>query len=436
MMKSRFGKRVDPGMPDREARRLYLWSFLLRAAAGIVGWYLTVTGLIPLLLDAVAYENLGAHVAQDWLAGKPSAWLDAALNSPSGTEAWLIVLFVAVIYWLIGGAQALPLLIIIYSALTAFTPVIVYRIGLQLGASHRVARMGAWLVALSPGFVFWSGALYKEGLILLFMTLALYHTLRLQENLRLYSIVIVAICLFALIGLRAYLSILLSGVILIGLILGRTSRTAPGLTLALVGRQSVIILLFVTALALVGFTGIAGRLLPDDPSDTFRQFQYSRSDLATAGSGYLQGADVSTPESAVAFLPVGLFYFITVPFPWDFGPIRQNMIIPEVAIWLLLYPLLFVGMVRGLGKNFQGSILLIAMSITLCVFYALLVGNIGTAYRLRIQVWVLWAVFLGWGWEWFQERYARRRFANRHSLSRGVKTTNLSELETGEPASP
>lgn len=416
----------DPGM-----RRIYWWSFLLRAGAGLIGWALTISALIPLLQDALGYERLGTLVAQDWLAGRSSVWLDAAFNSSTGREAWLIVVFVAIIYWLMGGLQALPLLIIIYSAVTAFTPVLVYRIAQQLGASPRAARVGAWLVVVSPAFAFWSGALYKEGLILLFLTLGLYHALRLQEKLRLMSLFIIAVCLIALIGLRAYLGLLLSGVILIGLLLGRTTQPTRGAALVLLVRQALIIILFVAALAFVGFTGIAQRILPGDTETMLQQFQSSRGDLASYGSGYLRGTDISTPEQALAFLPMGIFYFITVPWPWDLGPIRQQLIIPEVAFWLALYPLLLVGMVRGLRRNFQGSIVLIAMSVALCVFYALLVGNIGTAYRVRIQVWVLWAVFAGWGLEWFQERRARNRTVKRipaRSVETGLGGRDVSQV--------
>lgn len=403
-MRRNWKKQAQPTIEDLEARRLYWWSFALRVSAGLVGWLLTVLGLIPFLADALGYEAIGIRVAQDWLAGRNSIWLDAALSSPGGREAWLIVLFVAVIYWLLGGIQLLPLLILIYGAITAFTPVLVYRIALQMGATTRAARIGGWLTALSPAIAFWSGALYKEGLILLLMLFALYHALRLQEKLRLSSIIIIAVCLFALLGLRAYLSLILSAVILAGLVLGRSNNDKRGTAPVVLIRQLFIVIVLALALGLVGYTGIAEQQLPSDVSQILQQFQSSRADLANAGSGYLQGASVATPEDALAFLPLGIFYFLTVPFPWDFGAIRQTLIIPEVLFWILLYPLLFVGMIRGLRINFQASLLFISMSIALCVFYALLVGNIGTAYRMRIQVWVLWAVFAGWGWEWFQQK--------------------------------
>ena len=37
--------------------------------------------------------------------------------------------------------------------------------------------------------------------------------------------------------------------------------------------------------------------------------------------------------------------------------------------------------------------------------------NIGTAYRLRVQVWLLWAVFAGMGWELLPRRVFRKSSA-------------------------
>ena len=39
------------------------------------------------------------------------------------------------------------------------------------------------------------------------------------------------------------------------------------------------------------------------------------------------------------FFPVGLLYFLTVPFPWQFGGLRQNFTIPETFVWVCSYPL-------------------------------------------------------------------------------------------------
>ncbi len=137
-------------------------------------------------------------------------------------------------------------------------------------------------------------------------------------------------------------------------------------------------------------------ILPENTRELFGQVQSSRDDLATASSGYLRGTDVSDPVAALKFLPLGIFYFLTVPLPWQFGSLRQSLVIPEMIFWLIQYPRIFRGMKLGLRRHFSGSLLLISITLAMICLYALFVSNVGTAYRLRAQVWLLWTVFAGW----------------------------------------
>lgn len=107
--------------------------------------------------------------------------------------------------------------------------------------------------------------------------------------------------------------------------------------------------------------------------------------------------------AAFAFLPVGALYFLSVPLPWELGSFRQNLVIPEMLFWLSQYPLIFLGMREGWRTNRSGSLFVIAVTLGMLLFYALFVGNTGTAYRLRAQIWLFWAVFAGW----CQDRSAR-----------------------------
>jgi len=79
-------------------------------------------------------------------------------------------------------------------------------------------------------------------------------------------------------------------------------------------------------------------------------------------------------------------------------------VIPETAFWLLLYPMIGIGIIRGLRVNRPGTVLLLAATGGMCLVYALVSGNIGIAYRMRSQVWLLWAPFAAWGWEMLRER--------------------------------
>ena len=63
---------------------------------------------------------------------------------------------------------------------------------------------------------------------------------------------------------------------------------------------------------------------------------------------------------------------------------------------------------RSLGSN---QVLLGGMrpfASAMLIRSSMLVGNIGTAYRLRIQVWLLGAVFAGLGWQRWKELRAQR----------------------------
>jgi hypothetical protein len=68
-----------------------------------------------------------------------------------------------------------------------------------------------------------------------------------------------------------------------------------------------------------------------------------------------------------------------------------------------LYPLIAIGVIRGLRVNWPGTVLLLATTGGMCVIYTLLSGNVGIAYRMRSQVWLLWAPFAAWGWEVWRE---------------------------------
>ncbi len=161
-------------------------------------------------------------------------------------------------------------------------------------------------------------------------------------------------------------------------------------------RQAVLVLLFIAGLTIFAFTEIAGAI-PTDPAELLNRIQLSRYDLSLTSSAYLCDVEIATPGAALRFFPLGLLHFLTVPFPWQVGSLRQNMAIPDTLIMVALYPVILVGIVRGMQRNAQGTLLLIGVSVAVCCLYALLISNVGTAYRLRIQVWMLWCPFVGIG---------------------------------------
>ena len=386
----------------RALTQLYQWAFLVRVFVGLFAYALTLYADLPIVEDAQFYEEMGYEVAQSWLSGRAVDFDDL----PEGVQtARLLVTAIAAFYYVMGGLRALPVLLIAFSAVTAVVPLYVYWLVRELQAPEAVARRAGWLVALSPAFVFWSGSLYKEGLTLLLLSAAAYHTLRLLSGWKGRSFTTLVVCVVGLWGVRFYLAIVLALAVTLSLLWGRIPRAGRSRGVPVFVRQAAIMLAFAIAIIFLGVTVRSERLLLESDEGVLVNLDVRRAGSATeAKSGYLQEASVATPEEALQYFPVGLFYFLTVPFPWQVGSFRQNLIIPENAFWLALYPLMVIGIRRALKSNRPGTVFLLLMTGGMCVIYALLSANVGTTYRMRSQVWLLWAPFAAWGWELWRER--------------------------------
>jgi hypothetical protein len=229
------------------------------------------------------------------------------------------------------------------------------------------------------------------------------------------SLLAVLLSVSALLGLRFYLSPLLGGAILLGLLFSRdipaTNGNAGRGVVAFV-RQAALSAAFLAAIVSMGIVQRSEESLLETDTGLLMQVDISRRDLAAAPSGYLPAADVAAPEEAIRFFPIGLLYFLTVPFPWQLGGgLRQTLTIPDTLAWVLSYPLVLLGVVRGLRVNKPGTAFLVILTAAICAVYALLSGNVGTAYRMRTQVWLFWAPFAVWGWEVWRGRRRETRDA-------------------------
>jgi len=113
-------------VPDPERRtiqHLYWWAFVVRSLAGLVAYALTQYSDVPFFEDALYYEQVGYSVASDWLSGRS---VDLVSLSQGGVRTgWLMIVGIAVFYFLMQGVRALPVLLVFYSAITAWVPVYV-----------------------------------------------------------------------------------------------------------------------------------------------------------------------------------------------------------------------------------------------------------------------------------------------------------------------
>jgi len=411
---------MNLGVNDRtQELNIYLLSFALRCLFGLAAWWITIYTHISLFEDARIYYELGTQVANEWLGRGSSETL--ALMMTAGRDAWGMILLVAIFSFLLGGLRSAPAIIILYSLITAWGPVVTYKIARRLGIFPSAAFLGSLLVVLSPAFAFWGGALYKDGLILLLLNLIVYYVLVLQKSVCVRSIFILSALILALVPIRFYLPFLLLPSVGLGLLLGRMKKKPEQKFLSMIPvlvRQGLIVLVLVGLLVFSGIHKLVAHYLPEDVDGFIGLVYGTRVDSNTlAASVYLKDVEVNTPLAALKLMPIGFVYFMTVPFPWELGSLRQNLTIPEMVFWLFQYPIILLGMRRGLNRNFRGSILLITTMVVMSCFYAVLINNAGTAYRMRSQIWLFMAIFWGWSKEKQEIKKAMQHYILKPSLA-------------------
>ena len=125
-------------------------------------------------------------------------------------------------------------------------------------------------------------------------------------------------------------------------------------------------------------------------------------------SAYGTECDVTTTGGALRALPVGLVYLLFAPFPWAITGMRQLLTVPETLVWYALMPAFARGLVYSIRHRPRHVLPILVFTVTLTLAYALMQGNVGTAYRQSTQVTMFFVVFMGVG---IVERQRRRALA-------------------------
>jgi 4-amino-4-deoxy-L-arabinose transferase-like glycosyltransferase len=295
--------------------------------------------------------------------------------------------FVGAVYFIFGRNQLLVQLL--NGTIGALTVVVMHSLAMSLFGAL-VARRVAMLMAFFPGMVFWSAGMYKDPAVLLCIASAMYAVLRLREGVSLTMLLVFIGSVLALMTLRFYIAYFVVFATLSSFVFARRG--------SLFQRLSSYCLL-VSALAVVYVLAVQQETLEQQSAFmTLEQLQLTRTDQATQGqSAFGREHDVSTPGGALLALPVGLVYLLFAPFPWAVSGTRQALVVPEMLLWYGLMPAFVAGLLHGIRRQLSSLLPILAFGATLILAYALMQGNVGTAYRQRTQVTMFFFLFMGVG---------------------------------------
>lgn len=372
--------------------KVFFWTILIRYSLAVVlNIFVTDSAFAATFWgDSHTYDLGGYEMSLKW-SGEPitTVYMSTAVSG----YGW--VYFVGAIYYVFGRNSLLVQLV--NGLIGGITVLVIYAIAVRL-FDRAAARWAALFMAFFPQMVFWSTGMYKDPATLLCIAVAMYAVVGLRERLSPSMVTFFVVSLLALFALRFYIAYFVLFATLATLVFGqRRSPVRVAVTYTLLGA------------VLYGVITIGVRRETLERQATYltlERLQTTREDQATWGrSGFGQEYDVSTPGGALAALPIGLLYLIFAPFPWAAAGLRQALVVPETLVWYALMPAFVRGVRVAVKRNLSAIMPIAVFAVSLTVAYALMQGNVGTAYRQRTQVTMFFFIFMGVG---LVERRRRR----------------------------
>jgi hypothetical protein len=354
---------------DADARAL-LWIFLaavaVRAGVSILVEYGASFGFFA--LDDRRYAMLGFELARFWAGEAP---YPNDLRDPIGYYVWN-----ALIYTVVGYVPLAPALA--NAVIGGLGVLLTHSLAREM-AGPRAARYAALLAAFWPSLVLWSSLNLKDSMAILAILLLLRGAQRMQGRPSLFAIAQGALGFLILSQLREYLVLVSAFAVVLAWVLPRLKASPLA-----VGA------LLIAGAVLLPSLGPVQELVEESSLESLDQLRHQ---LAIGGSAYHEAADVSGPGGALRFLPIGLVYFLLAPAPWQLFNARQLLTLPEMLVWYALLPQVVMGFAIAMRQRFSAALPIATFSLFATLSYALVEGNLGTAYRHRAQVLVLFLIF-------------------------------------------
>jgi hypothetical protein len=364
-------------------------AFLVRLAVALV---LHVTGWSLMLApDERTYAGTGLDLARFWVGETFSAPWRVHSNQP---QAYFYLNGVS--FFLFGSALPLKLLnCLIGAAACRYAALLASSL-----YSPEVGRRTATLVAFFPSLVLWSAVNIRDVWVIFLILYITWKTHRLVAEYSHRSLVSIIAAILALSWFRQYLFFVVALPPLVGIFVGRRRDLVRSFVLGGLAAIGVIILVQ---------QGSASHAVAMMDLETLAEQR--RGLTHAAGSAFEQSADISTPARALAFLPIGIAYFLFSPFPWQITSTLKLLSLPEMLILYALTPAIIRGIKHTIRHRFRAAVQVLLLTALLTVSYSLGSGNVGTLYRHRAQAVAFFLMFGAVGLELSAKRARERQLA-------------------------
>lgn len=394
--------------PADHRRWVALWTsvaFTGHFALGLVIWHsLSLTTFFG--SDALAYNDLAGVLADTWKHG------GAAPTLAAGKEGFYYLL--AGLYFVFGQHPESGLAV--NATMAALIVPLTYDTT-RRAFGRDAARIATALATVVPGLIIWPAQLLREATVLMLLALALNSATRLAGRVSVSGITLLACTVALLFSVRASTASLMVVGVVAALLLGQ--RRFAGSIGASAGAVTVlVVLMLVFGLGFTGFKLVT--------STSLAQISSLHADSsASAVSGYLGDADLSTGAHVATYLPIGLAAFLFGPPPWLLSGFRQIFALPDLLVWWFLLPSLWTGLRSG-ARRIRRQILVFALpALFISAGLSLIIANFGTTIRERMQVVIILIPVIALG---LAERHGRSWFRRGLSHPADADSTPTGDL--------
>jgi hypothetical protein len=338
--------------------------------------------------DADTYDAFGNALLKSWqgLVDPNAFWL--LKYTTARTSGFGMYYYVAAIYYAIGQN---PLAIqLINCAIGAAVCVAGYKIAMMVYPSERVARTVAIMSAVSPSLILWTSQGLKDGPIMLCLCLCVLYALKLRTKIDAKSFLLLLGSLLCLYTLRHYAAYIMLTAVTGGLLFTSRKKLSPVRML----QGAVLVIIIGLAFSYFGAEDVAKSTID------IKHIQNARVwGARVSNSGFGGDVDITDPQAAIGYLPLGVLYVLLSPFPWMMNNLRQLITLPELIAWWCLMPMMVKGYWFALRNRLRESFVICTFVLGLTLAFALYQSNAGTAYRHRSQLYVFFFIFICIGLE-------------------------------------
>jgi hypothetical protein len=386
-----------------EVRSLFWRALLIRVVVVVA---LAVVGATDFFApDQRTYDSGAASLAGRWAGEVP--YFELRRDEPRG-----YYYIVAALYFFLGRNMMWPGLL--NSLLGALLVPLVYDLAVRVGGSPAMGLRAARYTAYFPSLVLWSSLNIRDAWVVLLIALICREAVVLNERFELRTLAGLTAAVFGLTQFRGYLLYAVSLPVVLALMLkgrGNVVRNAA------IGALVAIVAVYAEA--------VTAPRIPD--LERLAELRRWSAKEGIAASGFARDVDVSTPAGALAFLPVGLVYFLFAPFPWTIANLRQAFTLPEMLFFYSLVPSMVRGLVHLTRQRLTNALPMLLLTAVVSFAYAIGQGNVGTIYRHRAQVLPFYLILASVGVEVHRKR--KRNQA-------GPPTTESQTLAEGSGGAP